>query len=69
LDLSWGREQLLEALERAVRFRRYKAIDIRDILAAGPQAPNPAPVGKALQLALPEAPVRSLDAYSLEAIR
>lgn len=69
LELSWGREQLLEALERAVRFRRYKATDIRDILAAGPQAPNPAPAGKALQLALPEAPVRSLDAYSLEAIR
>lgn len=69
LELSWGRQQLLDALERAVRFRRFKASDLRDILAAGPQAPNPAPAGKALQLVLPEARVRSLEAYSLEAIR
>jgi len=57
------------ALERATRFRRFKAEDVRDILAAGPQAPNPVPAGKVLQLALPEAPVRSLEAYALEAIR
>jgi hypothetical protein len=69
LELSWGREPLLDALERALRFRRFKAADLRDILAAGPQAPNPTAAGKALQLALPEAPVRSLEAYSLEAIR
>src|SRR5215831_6138792 len=69
LELSWGREQLLEALERALRFRRFKAIDVRDILVAGPQAPNPVAAGKPLALALPEAPVRSLNAYSLEAIR
>ena len=69
LELSWGREQLLEALERALRFRRFKAIDVRDILAAGSQAPNPVAAGKPLALALPEAPVRSLEAYSLEAIR
>ena len=69
LELSWGREQLLEALERALRFRRFKAIDVRDILAAGPQAPNPVAAGNRLALVLPEAPVRSLQAYSLEAIR
>jgi transposase len=69
LELSWGRAQLLDALERALRFRRFKAIDVRDILAAGPQAPNPVAAGKTLKLALPEAPVRSLNAYSLEAIR
>jgi len=69
LELSWGREQLLEALERALRFRRFKASDVRDILVAGPQAPNPVAAGKPLALALPEAPVRSLNAYSLEAIR
>ena len=69
LELSWGREQLLEALERALRFRRFKAVDVRDILAAGPQAPNPVAAGKPLALALPAVPVRSLEAYSLEAIR
>jgi hypothetical protein len=69
LEASWGREQLVAALERATRFRRFKADDVRDILTAGPQAPNPVPAGKALQLALPEAPVRSLEAYSLEAVR
>ena len=69
LELSWGRPQLVAALERATRFRRFKAEDVRDILAAGPQAPNPVSAGKTLQLALPEAPVRSLEAYALEAIR
>ena len=69
LEPSWGREQLVAALERATRFRRFKAEDVRDILAAGPQAPNPVPAGNTLQLALPQASVRSLDAYALEAIR
>lgn len=69
LELSWSREQLLAALERATRFRRFKADDIRSILAAGPSAPNPVPAGEALSLALPEVPVRPLSAYSLEAIR
>jgi transposase len=69
LEASWGREQLVAALERATRFRRFKADDLRDILAAGPQAPNPVSAGRPLHLALPEAPVRSLEAYALEAIR
>ena len=69
MEPSWGREQLVAALERATRFRRFKAEDLRDILAAGPQAPNPVPAGKTLQLLLPEAPVRSLQAYALEAIQ
>jgi hypothetical protein len=69
LELSWSREQLLAALERATRFRRFKATDIRSILEAGPSAPNPVPAGEALKLALPVVPVRPLSAYSLEAIR
>ena len=69
LEMSWSREQLLAALERATRFRRFKAADIRSILEAGPSAPNPVPAGEALKLALPEVPVRPLSAYSLEAIR
>jgi len=69
LELSWSRGQLLAALERATRFRRFKADDIRSILRAGPSAPNPVPAGEALSLALPEVPVRPLSAYSLEALR
>jgi hypothetical protein len=69
LELSWSRDQLLAALERAARFRRFKAADIRSILEAGPLAPNPVPAGEALNLALPVVPVRPLSAYSLEAIR
>lgn len=69
LEMSWGREQLLAALERATKFRRFKAQDIRSILEAGPQAPNPAPSGKTLSLVLPEVPVRPLSAYSLEMVR
>ena len=69
LEMSWGRDQLLAALERATKFRRFKAQDIRSILEAGPAAPNPAPSGKTLSLVLPEVPVRPLSAYSLEVVR
>jgi transposase len=69
LELSWGRDQLLAALERATKFRRFKAQDIRSILQAGPSAPNPTASGKALNLLLPEVPVRPLSAYSLESVR
>ncbi len=69
MERSWGREQLLFALERATEFRRFKARDVRDILAAGLVAPKPAPPGKPLQLNLPEVPVRPLSAYSLDSVR
>ena len=69
LELSWGRDQLLAALERGTKFRRFKAQDIRSILEAGPSAPNPTASGKALNLLLPQVPVRPLSAYSLESVR
>lgn len=69
LEASWGRTALLAALARAVRFRRFKAKDVRDILAAGDNAPNPTAPGLRLELDLPEVPVRSLDEYTLEALR
>lgn len=69
LEGSWGREPLLAALERATRFRRFKAQDVRNILAAGLVAPNPAPAGKPLNLQLPDVPVRPLSAYALEQVR
>jgi hypothetical protein len=69
LEPSWGREPLLAALERATRFRRFKAQDVRNILAAGLVAPNPAPAGKPLNLQLPDVPVRPLSAYAMEQVR
>ncbi len=69
LEPSWGREPLLAALERATRFRRFKAQDVRTILAAGLVAPNPAPAGKPLNLQLPDVPVRPLSAYALDQVR
>ncbi len=69
LEPSWGREPLLAALERATRYRRFKGQDVRNILAAGLVAPDPAPPGKALKLQLPDVPVRPLSAYALEQVR
>ncbi|HEY9288018.1 MAG TPA: IS21 family transposase [Candidatus Dormibacteraeota bacterium] len=69
LEPSWGREPLLAALERATRFRRFKAQDVRNILAAGLVAPNPVPAGKPLNLQLPDVPVRALSAYALEQVQ
>jgi transposase len=66
LEAGWGRERLLAALDRAVRFRRCKAVDIRAILAAGAGVPTPERAGEALVLTLPAVPVRPLSAYALE---
>jgi transposase len=69
LEMSWGREQLLAALERATKYRRFKAQDVRSILEAGPKAPNPAPSGRSLNLVLPLVPVRPLSDYAIEAVK
>ncbi|MEW6474263.1 MAG: IS21 family transposase [Actinomycetota bacterium] len=66
LEHDWGRNQLCGALERAVAFRRFRAADVRAILAAGPGAPEPRSQGEALVVNLPAVPVRSLDDYRLE---
>jgi hypothetical protein len=68
LEAAHGRPALLAALERAVAFRRWRAADVRSILAAGDAAPTPTPPGDALVLELPPVPTRSLDAYALEAL-
>jgi hypothetical protein len=49
----------------AGRWRRYRATDVRSILAAGAETPHPRPAGDALILDLPVAPTRSLDAYKV----
>ncbi len=65
LERSHGREALVAALERALAHRRYRAADIRDILAAGAGVSRPRAAGAALT-GLPRVPVRPLSAYALE---
>lgn len=65
LGAAHGAEALVGALRRAVAFRRYRAADMRSILAAGAGTPHPRPPGDALILDLPVAPTRSLDAYTV----
>lgn len=67
-EAAWGRAPLVAALERAVTFRRFKAADVRSILEAGPGVPTITAEGENLGIDLPEVPVRSLDAYRLEAL-
>jgi len=69
LERSWGREALVGALARAVEFHRYRAADVRSILATNGATPRPTPEGEALVVGLPEVPVRPLSAYALEALR
>jgi len=62
---AYGTDALIAALRRAVAFRRFRAADVRSILAAGAGTPQPRPAGDALILDLPVAPTRSLDAYTV----
>jgi len=66
--LALGADALLAALHRAVAFRRFRAADVRSILAAGVGIPQPREAGDALILDLPVAPTRSLDAYKITAV-
>lgn len=63
LELSFGREPLVAAIERAAAFRRFRAADIRAILVAGEGVMHAAAPGVPLQLALPSVPTRPLAAY------
>jgi hypothetical protein len=65
LGAAHGTDALSAALRRAVAFRRFRAADVRSILAAGAGTPQPRPAGDALILDLPLAPTRSLDAYAV----
>jgi transposase len=58
-----GDTALLAALARAAEFRRWRAGDVRSILAAAGAAPQPRPAGQALVLSLPAVPVRPLSDY------
>ena len=65
LHAAHGDQALLEALQRAVQFRRWRADDVRSILAAAGAAPQPRAAGQALVLTLPAVPTRSLNDYAI----
>lgn len=67
LQTAHGTAALLAALERAVAFRRWRAADIRSILASAGAAPTPRPAGQALVLTLPTVPTRPLSDYAVGA--
>jgi hypothetical protein len=67
LQAAHGTEVLLAALTRAVAFSRWRAADVRSILAAGAGTPQPTGVGEALVVDLPAAPRRPLSDYAIGA--
>ena len=70
LGAAHGHQPLLAALERAVAFGRWRAADVRSILATNGHAPRPTAAGAAFEagvvLTLPSVPTRSLEAYRIE---
>ena len=64
LRAAHGDTALVAALGRAVQFRRWRAGDVRSILAAAGAAPVPRDAGQALVLTLPQVPVRPLTEYA-----
>jgi hypothetical protein len=66
LRAAHGDTALTAALDRAVAFRRWRAEDVRSILAAGTGAPQPRAAGDALVIDLPAVPVRPLPDYKIE---
>jgi transposase len=60
---------LARALQRATRFGRFRAADVRSILAIGPAGlPEPAAAGDHVVVELPTVEVRGLDAYRIEGL-
>ena len=65
LAAAHGEPVFLDALARAVAFSRWRAADVRSILAAGTGTPQPSPAGDALVLELPVVPTRPLSDYTM----
>jgi transposase len=63
LQAAHGDAALTAALARAVQFGRWRAGDIRSILASSGAAPAPREAGQALVLSLPQVPARPLSDY------
>ena len=56
----------IAALERATAFGRWRASDVRSILAAGTGTPHPRTAGDALVIDLPVSSGRPLSDYAVE---
>jgi transposase len=65
LEAAHGKVVLVAALERAASFGRFRAHDVRSIIAAGTGVPRPAAPGEALIVELPLVPTRSLSDYAI----
>ena len=65
LRAAHGDDAFGAALGRAVAFGRWRAADVRSILAAGPGTADPRTAGDALVLELPVVPVRPLSDYAI----
>ena len=63
-----GDTAITRALERAVRFSRFRAEDLRSILAIGPAAPEPVDAGDPVVIDLPVVEQRPLDAYRIKGL-
>jgi hypothetical protein len=61
-----GADAVARALTRATRFGRFRAADIRSILAIGVATIDPAEPGERVVVDLPAAEVRRLSAYRVE---
>jgi transposase len=66
LAAAHGEQVFLDALARAVAFGRWRAADVRSILAAGAGTPQPTTAGDALVLELPRVPTRPLSDYAID---
>ncbi len=65
LEAAHGRDTLIAAIERAVAFGRFRAQDVRSIIAAGVGVAQPTRPGDALIVALPAVATRPLSAYAI----
>ena len=65
LRAAHGDDAFAAALDRAAAFGRWRAADVRSILAAGPGTADPRTAGDALVLELPVVPVRPLADYAI----
>jgi transposase len=65
LEAAHGRDTLITALERAVAFGRFRAHDVRSILAAGNGVARPRGPGDALVVTLPVVATRPLSDYAI----
>jgi transposase len=65
MEAAHGKDELVVALERAVAFGRFRAHDVRSILAAGTGVPRPRAPGDALIVDLPAVATRSLGDYAI----